>query len=123
MKILVVDDSRILRQRIISLISDIPGVVIVAEAESSVDAMKHIEKLKPDVMIMDIRMPNGSGIELLKNTQNKYDSLIKIVLTNYPLLQYKEKCLELGANYFFDKSSETENVRKVLEKITSNYQA
>ena len=57
MKIIVVDDSKLMRQRIIGLISDIPGVDISAEAASSIEAIELLEKLKPDVIILDIRMP------------------------------------------------------------------
>ena len=82
MKVMIVDDSKILRQRIIDLILDIPGVEISAEAESSIEALDLIEKQKPDIMILDIRMPKGSGIEVLKNLQDKDFPIIKIVLTN-----------------------------------------
>ncbi len=117
MKILIVDDSKILRQRIIGMISDIPGIEIAAEAGNSIEAIKLIEKLKPDTMILDIRMPNGSGIEVLKNIRQQDISIITIVFTNYPLAQYRDKCLELGADYFFDKATEIENVKSVIEKI------
>ncbi|MCK5135698.1 MAG: response regulator transcription factor [Bacteroidales bacterium] len=121
MKILVVDDSRLLRQRIIDLISDIPNIEISAEAESSIEAIKLIEKLNPDLMILDIRMPNGSGIEVLRSIRQQDKSIITIVLTNYPLAQYKEKCLELGASYFFDKVNEFEQVRDLIASLQNKF--
>jgi len=120
MKVIIADDSKILRERIISMLSTIPGVEIVAEAENSHEAMKYIEKLKPDVLILDIRMPNGNGIEVLKSIKQKKLSLIKIILTNYPLQQYKVKCLELGADYFFDKANEFEAVKEIVEDLVNS---
>ncbi len=120
MKVIIVDDSKILRERIISMLSTIPGVEIVAEAENSHEAMKYIEKLKPDVLILDIRMPNGNGIEVLKSIKQKKLSLIKIILTNYPLQQYKVKCFELGADYFFDKANEFEALKEVVEDLVNS---
>jgi DNA-binding NarL/FixJ family response regulator len=120
MKVIIADDSKILRERIISMLSTIPGVEIVAEAENSHEAMKYIEKLKPDVLILDIRMPNGNGIEVLKSIKQKKLSLIKIILTNYPLQQYKVKCFELGADYFFDKANEFEALKQIVEDLVNN---
>ncbi len=120
MKVIIADDSKILRERIISMLSTIPGVEIVAEAENSHEAMKYIEKLKPDVLILDIRMPNGNGIEVLKSIKQKKLSLIKIILTNYPLQQYKVKCFELGADYFFDKATEFEALKEVVGDLVNS---
>ena len=106
MKIMIVDDSKILRKRIIGLISDIPGIEISGEASGSIEAIKLLSDQEPDVMVLDIRMPDGSGIEVLKYMHAKTTSAIIIVLTNYPLKQYRDKCMELGADYFFDKSTE-----------------
>ncbi len=117
MKVIIADDSKILRERISSMLSTIPGVEIVAEAENLHEAMKYIEKLKPDVLILDIRMPNGNGIEVLKSIKQKKISLIKIILTNYPLQQYKVKCFELGADYFFDKSTEFIKIIDVVKNL------
>jgi DNA-binding NarL/FixJ family response regulator len=120
MKVIIADDSKILRERIIRVLLTIPGVEIVAEAEDSHEAIKNIEELKPDVLILDIRMPSGNGLEVLKDIQQKKLSIVKILLTNYPLDQYKIKCKELGADYFFDKATEFEEVRQVVWDLVNN---
>ncbi len=121
MNILVVDDSRMMRERIIGMLLDVPGIKIAAEAGNITEARQFITELKPDLMLLDIRMPDGSGVELLKNLRNNHNSMIIIVLTNYPLAQYREKCLELGADYFFDKITEFEQVRDVIIKLKNGY--
>ena len=117
MKILIVDDSRILRKRIIGMISDIPGVEICGEAGSSTEAIKLLNENNPEVIVLDIRMPDGSGIEVLKDIQKQQTSVTTIILTNYPLVQYREKCMELGANYFFDKSSDIDKMADVIKLL------
>ncbi len=117
MKILIIDDSQILRKRIIGIISDIPGVEICGEAGSSTEAIKLLNEMDPEVIIMDIRMPDGSGIEVLKNIRKQKISVITIILTNYPLIQYREKCMELGADYFFDKSSDIDKMADVIKQL------
>jgi len=117
MKIVLADDSKILRQRIISLLEEIDGVRVVAEAENSHQAIQYVEELKPDLIILDIRMPDGGGLEVLKELENKNISVIKMIFTNYPNEQYRKKCMELGADYFFDKSTDFEEMVDVVKKL------
>ena len=117
MKILIADDSKLIRERIIEMISVIPGVEIVGQAENSGEAIVFIEVLKPDVVILDIRMAGGGGIEVLKKIKQKKIEIVKIILTNYPYSQYKTKCFELGADYFFDKSTEFNKITGVLSNL------
>lgn len=123
MKVVVVDDSEMLRRRIISMISDVPGIEIAGEAENSHEAMKIIDKVVPEIVVLDIRMPNGNGIELLKSISQRNLTMVKIVLSNYSMQQFKDKCYELGADYFFDKANEFEKVRKLIMKIMSERKA
>ena len=65
-------------------------------------------------------MLSDSGVEVLKRVKKKNSSIIAILLTNYPIEQYKEKCLEYGADYFFDKSEEYSKVTEVLRTLAEN---
>ncbi len=66
MKILIVDDSIVVRDRIVEMLSGITGVEIAGEATNSIEAIHMVNKLKPDVVTLDIRIPGESGIEVLK---------------------------------------------------------
>jgi len=68
-------------------------------------------------VILDIRMPGGSGIDVLEDIKKINAAPIVIILTNYPYPQYRKKCMAAGADYFFDKSSEFEKVTEVLKKL------
>jgi len=123
MKVVVVDDSIIVRERLIKMFSHIPSLAIVGEAGNSFEALSIIEEKTPDVVVLDIKIPGDSGIEVLKKVKKMNSSIITILLTNYPLLQYKEKCLEYGADYFFDKSEDYSKVTEVLKTLAASSKA
>jgi DNA-binding NarL/FixJ family response regulator len=101
------------------MLSEIQGIHVVGQAEEASGAVEAVEKLNPDVIIMDIRMPGGGGIKALETIkQNKLEPLV-IILTNYPFPQYRKKCMEKGADYFFSKTTEMEYLMETLKKITS----
>lgn len=117
MKILIADDSDILRNHLITIISELEGVKIVGESLDTKSAIRDINKKKPDLVILDIRMPGEGGIHVLKVVKEKNPKLIVIIYTDYPYPQYRIKCLESGADYFFDKSTETEKMIESVKKL------
>ena len=117
MKVLIVDDSTIVRVRLADLVLEIDGVESVAQAQDASRGLDLVKTLKPDVAIFDVRMPQRSGIDLLEDVKRIGQTLKVIMLTNYPTPESREKCFSLGADYFFDKSSEIEQVIDVLKDL------
>lgn len=99
------------------MLSDIEGVEIIGQARTPADAIASILRVKPDVIIMDIQMPGGTGIDVLVTIREQRCDSTVIIFTNYPYPQYRMKCEEAGANYFFDKSNEFESVITVVEEM------
>jgi len=120
MRVVVVDDSIVVRERLVKMFSEIPSLDIVGEAGNSFEALNIIEEEKSDVVVLDIKMPGDSGVEVLRKVKKKNSSIIAILLTNYPIEQYKEKCFEYGADYFFDKSEEYLKVTEVLRTLAES---
>jgi DNA-binding NarL/FixJ family response regulator len=118
-RVFIADDSDTVRDRLTTLLSDMPNVEVVGHAEDAVQAISDIRDIKPDVVILDIRMPAGSGIGVLRGLQQDASRPKIIMLTNYPFLQYRRTCLEAGASYFFDKSSEFDKIPQALEHIAT----
>jgi len=114
MRVYVVDDSPLVRERLVTLLSEVAGVEVVGSADNAEDGIAGIAMNRPDVAILDIRMPSGSGISVLEEVKKRDDSPTVIMLTNYPYPQYRKKCMDAGADYFFDKSSEFYRVTEVL---------
>lgn len=117
MKVLIADDSRIVRQRLVTMISEIEGISVIGEAQDSGGAIESIMRLHPDAVVLDIRMPGGGGFHVIREIKNNGSTPTIIVLTNYPYPQYRRKCAELGVPFFFDKSIEFEKVTEVLEQL------
>ena len=117
MKILIVDDSKILRTRLTRVISKTKGIEIVGEAKTESQALRSIIKLKPDVVILDIRLKTGSGIKVLENITKRSIKTEVIVCTNYSYPQYRRRCEELGVKYFLEKATEFEKIPRILRKI------
>jgi len=117
MKVLLVDDSPLIRQRLSAMLLELEGLEVVGEVDSANEALEALRRLEPDVMIVDIRMPGRSGIGLLEDIKNLELTPTVIVLTNYPYVAYRRRCLELGAHYFFDKSTEFDRVLDVLRAM------
>jgi DNA-binding NarL/FixJ family response regulator len=109
------------RVRLADLLLEVEGVESVAQAENGLQALELVKSLKPDVAIVDVRMPRRSGIDLLEDVRKSRQTLKVIMLTNYPTPENREKCLSLGADYFFDKSSEIEEVVNALKYIREDF--
>ena len=120
MKVLIADDSPILRDRLASLLSDLDGIEAIEQAEDTIKARELVQKLKPDVAILDVRIPKGGGIDLLRDIRKwTHPSTTIIMLTNYAFAETRDKCIGGGADYFFDKSTEFMKVVAVLREMLS----
>lgn len=118
MKVFLVDDSAIVLKKLTALISGIDGVEISGKATNAHDAIQSIVKIKPDLVILDIRLDGGgNGMDVLKAIKKEEPSPIVIMLTNYPYPQYRKKCQELGADYFFDKVTEIEKIYETFQQL------
>ena len=123
MKILIVDDSEIVRKRLKAMLSDITELENISQAEDLPEAISSFQKLNPEVVVLDIRMPGGSGIDVLRETKKGDQPPVVIVLTNYPYPQYRRKCMDAGADFFFDKSTEFDQMMAVLRRLRENRDA
>lgn len=117
MRLLIADDSEIIRSRLVDLLSEVEGIKVVGEARESHETIEAVRQLSPDVVILDIRMPGGDGILALEQIKGKPKPPIVIMFTNHPYLQYRKRCLDAGADFFFYKSTEFEALLALLKKL------
>lgn len=115
-KVFVADDSPLVRERLISMLTELPNVEIVGETGAAAEAIDSIRRLKPTAVVLDISMPGGGGMSVLETIKKEDHAPLVIMLTNLSNEPYRRRCLQLGADYFFDKSSEFEKVIQVLRK-------
>jgi YesN/AraC family two-component response regulator len=120
MKILVADDSKLIRDRIIGLIDTASTSQIVEQAADGLETLEKSYSFKPDVIILDIRMPAKNGLQVLEDISKRETRPIILVFTNYNYPQYRKKCLSLGADRFFNKTTEFEDLFAELKQIIAN---
>ena len=89
------------------------------KASTYEEAVKKLESQNYDVVILDIRMPERSGIGLLESIKDSNDPPVVIILTNYPYAAYRKRCFELGASHFFDKTTEFDGLEGVVRELAS----
>ncbi len=116
--VFLADDSMVLRERVLDMLRDIPGVEVLGCAADGLHAIDCIRKLRPDVVVLDIQMPRGTGLDVLKNIHPVDGVPLLIVFTNFSYPQYRKRALEGGADYFFDKTTEFENLRELVGQLT-----
>jgi YesN/AraC family two-component response regulator len=117
MKILIADDSADFRMRIRNLVLSHSKVQIVGECNNGVAAMILIQETSPDMIILDIRMPVMTGFQVLKKIKEQRIKTISCILTSYAYPAYRKRCLEEGADYFFNKSDDFIEINSVIERF------
>ena len=117
MHVLIADDSKLIRKNLIKLIKPIEGITHISEAEDISPTFKILNTTLPEVLILDLQMPEGNGLEVLSYIQEKHLKVKVIVLTNHVTEYYRKKSMELGAEYFYDKSNEFNKVITLLSSM------
>lgn len=122
MNLFIVENSNYLRERLTQLVSRRRDVQVIGHAGTARDAVEHIQRLKPDVVLLDIRLDQGNGLDVLKQLNVRGHSPVFIVLTNYAYPQYRERFMSSGADYFYDKSTELELMLQTLDTLRYRFQ-
>jgi DNA-binding NarL/FixJ family response regulator len=115
--VVLADDSDVVRQRLRSVIDGLPDVTVVGEAPDADQAVALIQGRAPDVVVLDMFMPGGGGTRVLQNLQGADRRPIMLVFTNFAYPEYREACLELGADHFLDKSADLERLLSIISQL------
>ena len=118
--VLIIDDSEKIRARLAALLTESNRVRVVGQAGSGRDALEILNRLKPDTIILDIRLPDRSGIELLKEIKARHPGTTVIMMTNYDDDRYRRQCRRLGADEFLNKSMEFDHIVDTVNGIKNN---
>jgi DNA-binding NarL/FixJ family response regulator len=103
LRVLLVDDSAKVRQTLADLLSALPEIEVVGEAQDGLEAIHAASKLFPDLIVLDLRMPRANGFDVLKAIKKENRNCVVIVFSAMADDVCRQKCLELGARHFFDK--------------------
>jgi two-component system, NarL family, response regulator DevR len=118
MNLFIVEDAPKTRKELANLLADEKGFAVVGEAGSVRDALVGIEATLPEVVLLDISLPDGSGVEVLKFIRQHDLKLSVVVLTSNPYDALRTKCHALGAAAVLDKLEGLEQVREALLAVS-----
>ena len=116
-RVLIIDDHPLLRQGIAMLINSQKDMEVCGQSDDALTAITTIEKLKPDVVVLDITLKTHNGIELLKNIKARFPELHVLVLSMHDENIYAPRAFRAGAAGYVMKHEATDNVIAALRKI------
>ena len=116
-KVLIVDDHPIIRSGLTQLIDREPDLAVCGEAQEMHTALRAIDSLKPDILIVDISLNGPDGLDLLKNIRARDPHLPVLILSMHDESIYAERALRAGANGYIMKQEATDRVLIAVRRI------
>jgi DNA-binding NarL/FixJ family response regulator len=116
MRLFIVEDSRPILDRLLRSISGLEGVEMVGSAVDVAPAIAGVNEMHPDALILDLRLPSGNGLDVLRAVRAGHPAMHVLVLTNFTADAYRDAAFELGAEEFLDKSHDFPRVREILAR-------
>jgi len=115
--VLIVDDSALIRASLRSLLGSVVSVASVREAATLSEAIDSIERNPPRLVILDLRLPDGWGMDIIQQIKQMAPTLKVAMLTIYSDPMYRQRCLASGADWFFDKACETDALLDMVRQF------
>ncbi len=116
-RVMVVDDHPVVRQGLRSLLSNYPDLILVGEAAGSSDALDLAERVAPDVILLDIRMPEASGVETARRLCRQCPAAKILMLTSFDDQEYVAGALQAGAHGYILKSASDEMLVSAVRAV------
>jgi DNA-binding NarL/FixJ family response regulator len=114
MKVFLVEDSPPVLERLTEMLGAIPNTQVIGHATAVDAAIRDILSIRPDLVVLDLHLADGSGFEVLSAVHEREPGIDVYMLSNFASEPYRRQAERLGAAGFFDKSSEIECVRAVV---------
>ncbi len=118
MTLFIADDHEAFCKRLGEMLGKMEGIKVVGHARNATDAIQSISQLKPDIVVLDIRMPPGAGgFDVLRKIKEREDCPRVIMLTAFSNAEYRKKSLAMGADHYFDKSSDLKRMLMTIKGL------
>ncbi len=116
-KVFIVDDHAILREGLSHLINSEEDLMVCGEADNISATLQTIEDSKPDIVLVDISLTDGSGIRLTENLMYSHPGLSVLVLSMHDESEYAERCLKSGARGYIMKQESSKKLLSAIRKV------
>ncbi|MCL4214500.1 MAG: response regulator [Gemmatimonadales bacterium] len=115
--VVIADDSARLRDLLRQTIEALPGVQVTGCAADGAEALDVVRRLKPDALVLDVRMPRASGFRVMEELRDSEELPAVIVCTNYAFPEYQARAMALGAAHFVDKGKDLGLVPGLIQHL------
>lgn len=115
--IMIADDHAMMREGIKQLLEFDGTIKVIAEAADGNECLSILKNAKPDILLLDINMPNKNGIEVLEELRSKKDETKILILTVHNEVEYLVKAVDIGVNGYILKDSESSELKKAIMTI------
>jgi two-component system response regulator DevR len=117
LRLLVVDDHEVVRQGLVSMLGRREGFQVVAEAGTAAGAVEMAQRFQPDLVIMDVRLPDGSGIEACREIRSQLPATRVVILTSYPDEEAVFSAIVAGASGYLLKQVRARDLVSAIESV------
>lgn len=117
LRLLIADDFAPVRRRLSELLADEPGLEVAGEAASVAGTLEAIRRLQPDLVLLDLSMPDGSGIEVLRRTRELQPRPLFIVLSGNVEQEYRVEAERQQADAYLDKGGQFDQVLATIRLL------
>ncbi len=117
-RVLIVDDHALVRLGLMTLIDDQPNLTVVGEAGTAAEAVRQVEALRPDIVLMDIRMPGEGGIEATRQITTRFPETRVIILTSFAEDELVLRAIQAGAVGYVLKQADNEELLRAIAAVS-----
>ncbi len=119
-RVVIADDSARLRDLLRDQLEAIEGVQVTGCAADGAEAIDLVRRLRPDLLVLDVRMPRASGFRVMEELRDSRELPTVVVCTNYPFPEYEARARALGATHFVDKGKDLARVPDLITVLAAD---
>jgi len=116
-KILIVDDHAVVRAGLKQILEGVSGMAVTGEAGTGAEALQAIESQRFNVVVLDISLPNASGIDILTRIRDDHPQIAVLVLSIHPEEQYAARAIQAGASGYLTKDAAPDELAAAIRKV------
>lgn len=117
-RVLIVDDAEGFRKLMVILLSRLTTVEVIGHAKNCHEARAAIRTLQPDVVLLDLHMPDGSGLDVLRDVKKELHAPIVVMCTSDSDRECRRRCLEEGADFYLDKLTDVSRWEQLFAMLS-----
>ena len=116
-RVMIADDHSLIREGLRQLLEFDGSIKVVGEAANGVECLENLEKYDPEVLLLDINMPEMNGIEVLKKMKESQSAVKVLILTVHNELEYLMNAVDIGVEGYIMKDSESAELKKAIRAV------